>query len=140
MLLAGEITQQTANEAKITIQETASDVDQVKRSSGPAVTVVEYSFILTGNQFRQDLRKWLSPPDPSTNHNIARKAHHDGTATWFFQGGIFKEWRSAPSLLWIHGKRTFPPSLLFRTPTNSCLPSGLRQERYLVRRFSNVVS
>jgi hypothetical protein len=60
---------------------------------------------LTGSQLRQDIRRWLSPPDPSTNHNIARSAHHEGTATWFFQGDIFKEWKSTPSLLWIHGKR-----------------------------------
>ena len=61
-----------------------------------------------GKQMRQDLRRWLSPPDPSINHNIARKAHYKGTASWFFQGGIFNEWRSSPSLLWIHGKRMLP--------------------------------
>ena len=54
---------------------------------------------------RQDLRKWLSPPDPSTNHNTAHNARHEGTATWFFDGGIYKHWKSNPSLLWIHGKR-----------------------------------
>lgn len=57
-------------------------------------------------ELRRDVINWLSPPDPSVNHNIARKAHYKGTATWFFQGGIFKEWKSSPSLLWIHGKRT----------------------------------
>jgi len=50
-------------------------------------------------QMLQDLHSWLSPPDSSTNHNISRNAHHEGTATWFFQGGIYKEWRSTPSLL-----------------------------------------
>jgi len=32
------------------------------------------------NQLRDNLLRWLSPPDPSTNHNIASKAHHNGTA------------------------------------------------------------
>jgi hypothetical protein len=50
---------------------------------------------------------WLSPPDSSTNHNIACKAHHEGTATWFFQSSTFNKWKSTPSLLWIHGKRMF---------------------------------
>ncbi|KAI0271193.1 hypothetical protein BGY98DRAFT_1100336 [Russula aff. rugulosa BPL654] len=50
------------------------------------------------------LQNWLSPPDSSTNHNIARKAHHKGTTSWFFQGGIFEEWKRSSSLLWIHGK------------------------------------
>ena len=58
----------------------------------------------TANE-REKLKNWLSPPDPSTNHNIARKVHHEGTTSWFFQGSIFKQWKSSP-LLWIHGKRT----------------------------------
>src|SRR6267154_1750814 len=86
---------------------TAKDVDQVKRSSSSvhSNTGLTNSSILTGNQLRQDLRRWLSPPNPSTNHNIACSAHHEGTAAWFFHGNIFKEWKSSGSLLWIHGKR-----------------------------------
>ncbi|KAH9013104.1 hypothetical protein EDB85DRAFT_2296414 [Lactarius pseudohatsudake] len=56
------------------------------------------------NQLKELLRAWLSPADPSTNHNIARKAQHKGTAVWFFQGSIFVEWKSTGTLLWIHGK------------------------------------
>ena len=59
----------------------------------------------TANE-REKFQNWLSPPDPSINHNIARKAHHKGTTSWFFQGSIFKQWKSSP-LLWIHGKRTY---------------------------------
>ncbi|KAF8495948.1 hypothetical protein F5888DRAFT_512217 [Russula emetica] len=61
---------------------------------------------MKGNQLRQDLRRWLSPPDPSTNHNIACNAHHEGTATWFFRGSIYQDWKSTSSepLLWIYGK------------------------------------
>ncbi|KAI9438100.1 hypothetical protein H4582DRAFT_1878685, partial [Lactarius indigo] len=73
--------------SKLIIQQTANDVDQVK-----------------WNQIQQLLRMWLSPADPSTNHNIAQKAQHKGTAVWFFQGSIFIEWKSTGSLLWIHGK------------------------------------
>jgi hypothetical protein len=63
--------------------------------------------VVAGTQLRQDLHKWLSPPDPSTNHNIACGAHHKRTAQWFFQGSIFAEWKSTISLLRLHGKRTF---------------------------------
>ncbi|KAF8496144.1 hypothetical protein F5888DRAFT_412246 [Russula emetica] len=56
------------------------------------------------NQLRDNLLRWLSPRDPSTNHNIASKAHHNGTAEWFFRGGIYSRWKSAGSFLWIHGK------------------------------------
>ena len=64
---------------------------------------------LKGNQLRESLRRWVSPPDPSTNQNIACDIHHGGAAEWFFQGSIFAEWRSTGSLLWIYGKRMFFP-------------------------------
>ena len=63
--------------------------------------------IFVVKQLKLDLRKWLSPPDSSINHNISRNVHHKGTARWFFRGEIFKEWRITPSLLWVYGKRTF---------------------------------
>ncbi|KAH9046647.1 hypothetical protein EDB84DRAFT_645807 [Lactarius hengduanensis] len=76
-----------ATEAKSIIQQTANNVDELK-----------------WNHIKQLLRAWLSPADPSTNHNIARKAQYKGSAVWFFQGSIFIEWKSTGSLLWIHGK------------------------------------
>src|ERR1700761_4202826 len=63
--------------------------------------------VLVGVQVRESLRKWVTPPDPSTNHSIACGIQHDGTAQWFFRGGMFSEWKSAGSLLWIYGKRAF---------------------------------
>jgi hypothetical protein len=72
----------------------------------------------TANE-REKLKNWLSPPDPSTNHNIARKAHHKGTTSWFFQGSIFRQWKSSP-LLWIHGKRT--PLFFSTTPLTPLTP------------------
>ena len=55
--------------------------------------------ILSGNQLRESTHKWLSPPDPSTNHNIACGTHHKKTATWFFQGRIYQEWKATGPLL-----------------------------------------
>ena len=66
----------------------------------------KHSYLFAGNHLRDSLLRWLSPPDPSINHNIAYKAHHDGTAEWFFQGSIFNGWKSTGSFLWVHGKRT----------------------------------
>jgi hypothetical protein len=94
------------------MQQTASDVDQIKRSSSNlsvSLSAVEpYAFLL-GEQLREGIHKWLSPPDPSKNHNIACDTHHKKTANWFFQGRIYQEWKStlASSLLWVHGKRSF---------------------------------
>jgi hypothetical protein len=118
--------QPDGKEARIVMKQAANDVDQIKRLSTPSYTNIRFmgSTILTGNQLRQDLRRWLSPPDPSTNHNIACSAHYEGTAAWFFQGGIFREWKTTDSLLWIHGKCTFVDSLSLFFGTNVIFEAG----------------
>ncbi|KAF8471608.1 hypothetical protein DFH94DRAFT_655887 [Russula ochroleuca] len=55
----------------------------------------------------KDIFKWLSPPDPWKNHNLACKSRHHESASWFIQGDTFKEWKTSEatgSLLWAHGK------------------------------------
>jgi len=68
--------------------------------------------MIAGNQLRECLRKWQSPSDPSTNHNIACDHQHEGTAGWFFQSSVFEEWMVTGTLLWIHGKRMLPLPLM----------------------------
>jgi hypothetical protein len=119
------------------VQQTANDVDEVKRLSSHNLISVDYEALpkFSGNQMRESIRKWLSPPDPSTNQNIACGTHHKKTATWFFEGSIFQDWKSTGSLLWIHGKR-LPHPLFNLTPSDSILYcSWLRKKCYLVRRF-----
>ena len=88
------------------VRRVVDDVDQLKRLLSDFITADYRALpILSGNQLRASIHKWLSPPDPSTNHNIACGTDHKKTASWFFQGSIFQEWKSTGSLLWIHGKR-----------------------------------
>ena len=89
------------------VQDLDDKMDQATCSSSPFSSILVLNTRITGNQLRDSLRQWLSPPDPSTNYNIATDAHHIGTAQWFFQGSIFKDWQSTGSILWIHGNRTF---------------------------------
>jgi hypothetical protein len=112
-----------------------STADEEKRPYSHLTQLAPWAYMFTESQSRETLKKWLSPPDNSTNHNITRKAHHKGTASWFFQGSIFEQWKSSPSLLWIHGKGTF---LFFPTTphlTDSRLCSGIWQKRPVVRYF-----
>jgi len=94
------------------------DMQVMKRWSSPSYIDAEFRVlqVIVGNQLWENLHRWLSPPDPSTNHNIACRTHHKRTATWFFQGSSFQEWKKTGSLLWIHGKRAhlshFPPDIL----------------------------
>jgi hypothetical protein len=63
------------------------------------------SDLFTGNHLRDRFLRWLSPSDPSINHNIACGAHHSGTTRWFFQSSIYNQWKSSGSFLWVRGKR-----------------------------------
>ena len=67
--------------------------------------------VTTGDQLQGDVQHWLSPPDPSINYNFVSKARHNGTAVWFFESNMLREWKATGSFLWIHGKRTFSEPL-----------------------------
>ena len=83
---------------------------------------------------QENFRRWLSPPDPSKNYNIARKAHHEGSAKWFVHGDIFYEWKRATgSLLWIHGKRMRSPLFVIMFLIETRFYSGVRKKRAFVR-------
>ncbi|KAI9446073.1 ankyrin repeat-containing domain protein [Lactarius indigo] len=56
------------------------------------------------DQSREKHRGWLSPPNPSVNHNVACNARQGGTTAWLLPNNSFKEWQKCGSLLWIQGK------------------------------------
>ncbi|KAF8260289.1 hypothetical protein EI94DRAFT_916506 [Lactarius quietus] len=56
------------------------------------------------NQIEEDVRKWFSPPDPSTNHHTACEAYNNVPPAWLFKADVFEDWMSNGSLLWVHGK------------------------------------
>jgi hypothetical protein len=64
-----------------------------------------FGSIAAGNEAYKNCHQWLSPPDPSTNHNNASTLHHEGTAAWFIYSETFEKWKANGSLLWIYGKR-----------------------------------
>ena len=113
-----KLDQLTQEEAWMTIAENLRAIKQVERSSSPNLVAFGYGIlcIISERQLRDSIHKWLSPPDPSTNHNIACGTHHKKTATWFFEGNIYQEWKSKGSLLWIYGKRAPRPNFLSNTP------------------------
>jgi hypothetical protein len=83
-------------EALVTMQKVSDDLNKMKR-----------------DQLREKIRQWLSPPDPSINHNTACEAHHNGTAAWFLEGAIYNEWKTTGSLLWTHGNPGSGKSVLW---------------------------
>ena len=83
---------------------------------------------------RQDVRNWLSPPDPWKNHNLARESRHSGTGTWWIEGDVYAGWKSsgASSLLWIYGKRQYFILMCLPETDGNSLFSGCRKEHHLV--------
>ncbi|KAL8935840.1 MAG: hypothetical protein Q9216_005232 [Gyalolechia sp. 2 TL-2023] len=52
----------------------------------------------------QNILKWLSAPDPSTNFNAALKRRHIGTGKWLLENHKYQDWKAARgSFLWLHG-------------------------------------
>ncbi|EWZ78238.1 hypothetical protein FOXG_14292 [Fusarium oxysporum f. sp. lycopersici 4287] len=50
------------------------------------------------------IERWLSPPDYSTNANLARKRRHPGTGTWLLNSPAFQEWKlGSRRHLWFYG-------------------------------------
>ncbi|KAK4553330.1 hypothetical protein LTR86_009630 [Recurvomyces mirabilis] len=53
----------------------------------------------------QKLVNWLSPPDPSLNHNAARNKHEQDTGRWLLECSEYKQWKTSQAkLLWLYGK------------------------------------
>jgi hypothetical protein len=102
-------------ETRTTVAEHSAVIHGIKNGASRSAHLLKYSALRTfllccsTATARERLRSWLSPPNPSTNHDMACSAYHDGTATWFTHGSSFKEWKSSSSLLWVHGKRTVIP-------------------------------
>ena len=86
------------------------------------------------NKLQDDVRIWLSPPNPWKNHNLARGSRHTGTAAWFVAGSTLPEWKSLGprSLLWIHGKRESSNLNTFAGTDDFTSDSGCRKECSLV--------
>ncbi|KAN0141931.1 hypothetical protein V8E53_000393 [Lactarius tabidus] len=83
------------------IGEVAKDTDEIKKNTDEIANDV---YEIKWDQIEQDIRKWFSPPDPSTDHNAACEVYNNVPPTWFFSARIFKDWMSNGSLLWVHGK------------------------------------
>ncbi|KAM5521098.1 hypothetical protein FOXYSP1_14988 [Fusarium oxysporum f. sp. phaseoli] len=50
------------------------------------------------------IERWLSPPDYSTNANLARKRRHPGTGAWLLNSPAFQEWKlGTRQHLWLYG-------------------------------------
>jgi Cdc6-like AAA superfamily ATPase len=55
-------------------------------------------------QKRDQIKNWLSAPDPSTNYKKALQQRQQGTGTWLLHSKEFTQWNTRHnSLLWLYG-------------------------------------
>jgi len=81
---------------------------------------------------RQPATPLVVRPRSMDKSNVARKAHHRGTTTWFTQGHAFKQWKSTGSLLWVHGLRINDSFVSVATANGFRYFSRIRKEYPLV--------
>jgi Cdc6-like AAA superfamily ATPase len=73
-----------------------------------------------------EIERWLSPPDCSTNANLARKQRHQGTGTWLLDSPIFQEWKSGSRQhLWLYGWAGCGKTVLATTVLDHLLSSDI---------------
>ncbi|KAH8882915.1 purine and uridine phosphorylase [Thozetella sp. PMI_491] len=59
---------------------------------------------LSRGRYNDQIEKWLSPADPSTNYNESLKKRHRGTGQWLLQDARYSRWKKEPSsFLWLNG-------------------------------------
>ncbi|KAL4923048.1 uncharacterized protein BDV17DRAFT_285724 [Aspergillus undulatus] len=83
------------------LEDISENIADIRSITTDTRTVVES--LSLDNQSAK-IKKWLCPPDPSTNLNEAQKKCHEGTGSWFLQSEPFKQWKSGEyQHLWLHG-------------------------------------
>ncbi|KAH9063605.1 hypothetical protein EDB87DRAFT_132125 [Lactarius vividus] len=85
----GDASTSAIRQILVTMQEVVNEINKMKR-----------------DQLQKDARNWISPPDPSKNHVVARRTHYSESAVWCTRGPTFKNWDLTGGLLWIHGIRS----------------------------------
>ncbi|KAI9856111.1 MAG: hypothetical protein M1813_009229 [Trichoglossum hirsutum] len=97
----------TADQATLTlsIQDKARMIHDTTQGMQENFAKLHQSFTsMRMDDQREKIHRWLSPPDPSFNHNEACKKRQAETGTWFVRSEQFADWKTNPnSFLWLHG-------------------------------------
>ncbi|KAF2718867.1 hypothetical protein K431DRAFT_123484, partial [Polychaeton citri CBS 116435] len=111
---------QVQERLKLAIQILQLDLDtNSQRKLGHVLDVSQQNQRLLGVQQSdhfQNVKIWLAPPDPWTNHQSARQRHEPQTGTWLLQSDLYQKWKDgAVKHLWISGKAGCGKTILSST-------------------------
>ncbi|KAH9018559.1 hypothetical protein EDB85DRAFT_2279295 [Lactarius pseudohatsudake] len=110
-----EVVCRLVNNVKVVIDDGKLSVDGIWKALDMMQQIANDINKMKRDRLQRESRSWLSPPDPSSNYNIARDIHQDGTAMWFCKGSVSAKWNAKGSLLWIHGKPGSGKTILMST-------------------------
>ena len=107
-----------------------SEDGKIRASAFRQAVTALINITLTG----EAVYKWLDAPDPSANHENARKEHKAGTCSWFLTGAQYTEWKHrGDSYLWVYGIRTSHISFIHLGEGLTLRFSWVRKDDYVVR-------
>jgi Cdc6-like AAA superfamily ATPase len=90
---------------------------------------------------REEIHRWLSAPDPSSNHTRACYSRLAATGAWFLRSEAFTRWRNQSSLIWLHGKAGCGKTVLSSTiitEIQKTLPTSKMAIAYFYFDFNNI--
>ncbi|KAH7150858.1 hypothetical protein DER46DRAFT_400008 [Fusarium sp. MPI-SDFR-AT-0072] len=103
-------------EAEKPISEILSSIESTGNETKHMVVSME-----SGYRFAK-IERWLSPPDYSTNANLARDRCYPGTGTWLLNSPTFQEWKlGSRQHLWLYGLAGCGKTILSTTILNHLL-------------------
>ncbi|KAJ5660357.1 Pfs NACHT and Ankyrin domain protein [Penicillium longicatenatum] len=83
------------------LQLVQQQIDDVQQTTFATKTTIDS---IRSELHTDKIRRWLCPPDPSTNANDAMALHHEGTGKWLLESPVFQSWYSGSNRhLWLHG-------------------------------------
>lgn len=117
-----------------------SDMKTVKKE------VNEITFGITSLQIierHNNIRQWLTAPDPSFNYNRALKDRHVNSGGWFLKSNIYLKWLSeSGSLLWLYGipgcGKTILSSTIIKSTVEYCQSRASSVVLYFYFDFNDV--
>lgn len=119
----------------MTISLVCRDVAQVAYSNKETHTIVQ---TLETSHHLQEIRQWLSPPDPSENYNHAMKQRHKDSGQWFLQSAEYASWKSQPnSFLWLQGIPGCGKTILSSIIARDLEHEGIQSLLYFFFDFTN---
>ncbi|KAJ5136783.1 NACHT nucleoside triphosphatase [Penicillium atrosanguineum] len=99
--------------AKVILEKVQQQIDRVQQITAATRATADS---IRSDLHTDEIKRWLCPPDPSSNASHARTLRHKGTGAWLLESPVFQEWHSGSRRqLWLHGLAGCGKSVLSTT-------------------------